>query len=73
MADFREEGIVLSVQGKIARVKITLKGSCPDDRVGCPVNAFAEGREFITEIENTINAHFFLWQYLAKILIPNIE
>ncbi|MCM8781821.1 MAG: SoxR reducing system RseC family protein [Candidatus Omnitrophica bacterium] len=56
MADVREEGIVLSVQGKIAKVKITPQGTCPDSHSGCPVKALAEGREFITEAENTINA-----------------
>jgi positive regulator of sigma E activity len=56
MAEFIEEGIVLSVQGKIAKVKITPKGPCPDSHAGCPVKALAEGREFITEIENIINA-----------------
>ena len=56
MAEFTEEGIVLSVHGKIAKVKITPKGPCPDSHAGCPVKALAEGREFITEAENTINA-----------------
>jgi positive regulator of sigma E activity len=56
MADFIEEGIVLSVQGKIAKVKITPKGTCPDSHVGCPVKALAEGREFITDADNSINA-----------------
>jgi len=56
MVEFTEEGIVLSVQGKIAKVKIMPKGPCPDSHAGCPVKALTEGREFITEIENTINA-----------------
>lgn len=56
MAEFIEEGIVLSAQGKIAEVKITPKGPCPDSHAGCPVKALAEGREFTTRAENLINA-----------------
>ncbi len=43
MADFIEEGIVLSIKGNTAQVKITPKGTCPDNHVGCPVKALAEG------------------------------
>lgn len=56
MAGFTEEGVVLSVQGKIATIKITPKGPCPDSHAGCPVEALAEGREFITPADNSINA-----------------
>jgi len=56
MADFIEEGIVLSTKGNIAQVKITPKGPCPDSHAGCPVKALAEGREFITDADNSINA-----------------
>lgn len=56
MEGFIEEGIVLSAKGNIAQVKITPKGACPDSHVGCPVKALAEGREFITDADNSINA-----------------
>lgn len=56
MEEFIEEGMVLSTKGNIAQVKITPKGTCPDSHVGCPVKALAEGREFITEVDNSINA-----------------
>ena len=56
MAEFTEEGIVLSTQDRTATVKITPKGPCPDSHAGCPVKALAEGREFITEADNPIGA-----------------
>ena len=56
MADFIEEGIVLSVRGNVAQVKITPKGTCPDSHVGCPLKAWLQGREFITDADNSINA-----------------
>lgn len=56
MADFIEEGIVLSVRGNVAQVKITPKGTCPDSHVGCPVKAWPQGKEFITDADNSINA-----------------
>jgi len=56
MAGFIEEGIVLSTTNDIARVKITPKGACPDSHAGCPVKAWLQGREFITDADNSINA-----------------
>ena len=56
MAEFIEEGIVLSIQGKTAMVKITPKGPCPDSHAGCPVRALLKNREFNTKAENPINA-----------------
>ena len=56
MAEFIEEGIVLSTQGKTAIVKITPKGPCPDSHAGCPVRALLKNREFTTKAENLINA-----------------
>ncbi len=56
MAEFIEEGIVLSAQGKTAMVKITPKGPCPESHAGCPVKASLKNREFRTKAENPINA-----------------
>jgi positive regulator of sigma E activity len=56
MADFIEEGIVLSVRGNVAQVKITPKGSCPDSHEGCPVRAMAKYREFTVEADNPADA-----------------
>jgi positive regulator of sigma E activity len=56
MAEFIEEGIILSREGDTAKVKITPKGTCPDSHSGCPIKALAEGREFIADADNSINA-----------------
>ena len=56
MAEFIEEGIVLSTQGKTAMVKITPKGPCPESHAGCPVRVLLKNREFTTKAENPINA-----------------
>ena len=56
MAEFIEEGIVLSTQGRAAMVKITPKGPCPDSHAGCPVRTLLKNREFTTKAENPINA-----------------
>lgn len=56
MADFIEEGIVLSVRDRMATVKITPKGSCPDSHEGCPVRAMVKDREFTVEANNLADA-----------------
>ena len=56
MAEFIEEGIVLSTQGRAAMVKITPKGPCPESHAGCPVRVLLKNREFTTKAENPINA-----------------
>ena len=56
MAEFIEEGIVLSTQDRTAMVKIMPKGPCPDSHAGCPVRALLKNREFTTKAENPINA-----------------
>jgi positive regulator of sigma E activity len=70
MAEFTEEGIVLSTQDRTATVKITPKGPCPDSHAGCPVKALAEGREFSTEAENLIGAGIGE-KVIIKIEIPH--
>ena len=56
MAEFIEQGIILSSEGKTATVKITPKGPCPESHQGCPVKALLKNREFTTKAENPINA-----------------
>ncbi|MCM8771449.1 MAG: SoxR reducing system RseC family protein [Candidatus Omnitrophica bacterium] len=52
MAEFIEEGIVLSVRDGMATVKITPQGSCPDSHEGCPAKALLKDREYTLEAIN---------------------
>lgn len=56
MAEFTEEGIVLSTQDRTATIKMTPKGSCPESHAGCPVKALAKNQEFIAEADNPVGA-----------------
>ena len=57
MEEFIEEGIVLSTgSNNTAIVKITPKGTCPDNHEGCPVRALAKGRGFTVDARNPLGA-----------------
>ena len=56
MAQFRQKGIVLSVAGDTARVRVRPAGGCPESHAGCPVRTLAESGDLAAEAANAIHA-----------------
>jgi positive regulator of sigma E activity len=53
---FQENGIVVSVSGETATVRIRPQGGCPESHAGCPARALAEAGEFEAEAQNLVHA-----------------